>query len=186
MVINTLTLYPYFLNTRAFPQTLDVLQWYQMKRDPITWHNQEYEHREKSPDWFWAVGIITVSAFIIAILFNNYILSILILLGGLCMILFGNKEPEHFRFEINGAGVLIDNVLYPFGTLHSFWVENGDHLGVPSVLLIRSSKPLVPLIHIPLIWDIDPEIVRAHLLEHIPEEQHRGSVSHRIMDFLGF
>ncbi len=157
-----------------------------MKKEPMTWHNHEYEHRVKSRDWFVAVGIITVSAFIIAILFNNYILSILILLAGLCMILFGNKEPDHVRFEINGAGILIDNVLYPFGTLHSFWVENNDHHELPSMLFIRSNKPLVPLIHIPLIWDVDPEIVRTHLLEHIPEEEHSGSVSHRIMDYIGF
>lgn len=102
------------------------------------------------------------------------------------MIVFGNKEPDHVRFEINGAGVLIDNVLYPFGTLHSFWVENNDNLELPSVLLIRSNKPLVPLIHIPLIWDIDPEDVRNHLLEHIPEEEHRCSLSHRIMEIIGF
>ncbi len=157
-----------------------------MKKDPITWHNHEYEHREKSRDWFFAVGIITVSAFVIAILFNNYILSILILLGGACMILFGNKEPDHVRFEINGAGILIDNVLYPFGTLHSFWVENNDHLELPSRLFIRSNKTLVPLIHIPLIWDVDPEEVRTHLLEHIPEEEQHESVSHMVMEYLGF
>lgn len=157
-----------------------------MKKEPILWHNHEYEHREKSRDWFVAVGIITVSAFIIAILFDNYILSILIILAGFCMILFGNKEPDHVRFEINGAGVLIGNTLYPFGSLHSFWVENRDHLEMSSTLYIRSNKPLVPLIHIPLIWDIDPELVRAHLLEHIPEEEHHGSLSQMIMDYLGF
>ena len=157
-----------------------------MKRDPIAWHNHEYEHREKTRDWFWAVGIITLSAFIIALLFDNYILSILIVLAGFCMIIFGNKEPRHVRFEINGAGILIDNVLYPFGTLHSFWVENNDHLELPSKLFIRSKKTLVALIRIPLIWEVDPEQVRAHLLEHIPEEEHQESLSHYLMHYLGF
>lgn len=157
-----------------------------MKKDPIAWHNHEYEHREKTKDWFWAVGIITISAFIIAILFNNYILSVLIIIGGGCMILFGNKEPDHVRFEINGAGVLINKTLYPFGTLHSFWVQNNDHLELPSMLFIRSNKPLVPLIHIPLIWDIDPEDLRNHLLEHIPEEEYGVPFSHRVMHYLGF
>ncbi|MEI8061806.1 MAG: hypothetical protein WCG97_00715 [bacterium] len=157
-----------------------------MSRAPITWHTHEYEHREKSRDWFLAVGIITVSAFVIAILFNNYILSILIVVGGTCLILFGNKEPKHLRFEINGAGVLIDKILYPFGTLHSFWVENNDHLELPSKLFVRSKKTFVPLINIPLIWEIDPEDVRAHLLAHLPEEEHHESFSHHIMEYLGF
>ena len=83
--------------------------------------------------------------------------------------LFGNKEPDHVRFEINGAGVLIDNNLFPFGTLHSFWVENNDHLDSPSKLFIRSHRTFVPLIHIPLIIEINPEDVREHLLAHIAE-----------------
>lgn len=157
-----------------------------MNRPAIIWHTHEYEHREKTQDWFWAVGIITISALIIAVLFGNYILAILIVISGFCLILFGNKEPDHIRFEINGAGILIDNTLFPYGTLHSFWVENNDHLEAESNLFIRSNKTLVPLIHIPLIWEVDPEEVRAHLLTHISEEEHYQSFSHRLLQHLGF
>lgn len=157
-----------------------------MKQEPIVWHSHEYKHHEKNGDWFWAVGIITLSALVIAILFGNYILGILIVLSGFCLMLFGNKEPEHIRFEINGAGIMIDKTLFPFGTLHSFWVENNDHLQVESKLFIRSKKALVPLIHIPLIWDVDPELVRAQLLTHLTEEEHYESFSHRLLQYLGF
>ena len=157
-----------------------------MKRPPIIWHAHEYEHREKSRDWFLAIGIITASALIISVLFENYILAILIIISGACLMLFGNKEPDHVRFEINGAGVLIDNNLFPFGTLHSFWVENNDHLDSPSKLFIRSHRTFVPLIHIPLIIEINPEDVREHLLAHIAEEENYHSFSHHLLEKLGF
>jgi len=47
----------------------------------IEWDAHEYEHRERSPDWFWAVGIISVSVAVAAVIFGNIIFGILVIIA---------------------------------------------------------------------------------------------------------
>ena len=35
--------------------------------DKIVWEVMEYEHKDRAPDWYWAVGIIALSSAVIAI-----------------------------------------------------------------------------------------------------------------------
>ena len=48
----------------------------------IEWDAHEYEHKERNRDWFWAVGIISVSLAVVAVIFGNIIFAILILRSG--------------------------------------------------------------------------------------------------------
>ena len=42
----------------------------------IEWDAHEYEHKERSADWFWAVGIISVSMAVAAIIFGIFFFHI--------------------------------------------------------------------------------------------------------------
>lgn len=156
-----------------------------MQRKPLVWEAHEYIYREKTSDWYWAVGVIAVSVAVISFIYANVLLGILILIGSFTLALFGSRRPKSFRFEINGTGILIGKAFYAYGTIDSFWIEDNTHIEYQSKLIFKSKSLLSPLMVIPL-EDHDPALIRDYLLDHLPEEHHIEPISHKILEGLGF
>jgi len=154
-----------------------------MKHDEIiTWSALEYEHKEKSADWYWALGVIAVAGSATAFLLGNILLSILIVIGAFTLAMYGRRRPEMMDVKLGKRGVFVNDTLYPYNTLKSFWVEEQDK---ESKVLIESEKMLMPYIVIPL-NDADPDEVREFLFEYLEEEEHSEPLSHKFMEYLGF
>lgn len=156
-----------------------------MAKGPIVWEAMEYEHRDKTPDWYWAVGIIGVSAALISIILGNIIFAIVILVSIFALVVAARREPKLVRFELNTIGVKIDDSFTAYNDLKSFWVENNVHHDSKSILYFKSRRMTAPLLVIP-IEEVDPEQVRIFLLELLIEEEHSESIVHRFMEYLGF
>ena len=148
----------------------------------IAWDAPEHIHTEKSNDWYWAVGIITITATALAFIFNNIIFGIFILVGAFALIVHAGKKPRIIHYEINDRGVVADNILYPFLTLESFWIDAHER---PSKILIKSHKTFMPYITIQ-IEDVDPEEVRDILLNYIAETEHHEPLSQKLLERFGF
>lgn len=156
-----------------------------MARTQFVWEAHEYIFQEKSSDWYWAVGIISASAAVISIIFGNILFALLIALAGFALALFAAKEPAFVRFELNKTGVIVGKILYPYGTLESFWVEDNQHHEFQSKLFIKSQKMAMPLIVIPL-ENVDPGEIRDFLLDHLLEEHNHEGVGQKLLEYLGF
>jgi len=149
----------------------------------IEWEAHEYEHKERDPDWFWAVGIITLSLVVASIIFGNIILGILILLSSFSLSLFINRHPETIHIVVDDLGVTKGQIRYPFETLHSFWIDiEHPH----KKIILKSKKLLMPLIIIPLSSDIDPNRLEKTLLRFLPEEFARLPLAETVLEYLGF
>ncbi len=155
-----------------------------MGNENIAWEAAEHEFRERTADWFWTLGIITVSGALTSLILGNFIFSVVILLSGFALFLFGTRKPSVHRFELSERGIRIGVKLYPYLTLRSFWVED-QHAHLKPKLLIKSKKPFVPHLVIPL-GDFDPLRVREHLLQHLEEEEQREPLAHHLFEWLGF
>ena len=154
-----------------------------MDQEKIQWNATEYEHKKHSTDWFWAVGIIALSFAITAIIYKNILFALFIILGAFTLLLYSARKPQVLYFELNSKGVRIGDALYPYHTLKSFWLREGDK-GVK--LILESQKALMPHMSIPLSPEVGVDAVRAFLLGHLPEEEQKESVSEALMDYLGF
>ena len=148
----------------------------------ITWNTLEYEHKDKGTDWYFALGIIAVSASVASFLLNNILFSILILIGAITLAMYGVRKPSTLNIEINDRGILVNNTLYPFNTLKAFWVEENT---TPPKLIIQSEKTFMPYLILSL-ENTDTDKVRIFLLEHIKEEELSEPLSQKIMEYLGF
>lgn len=148
----------------------------------IEWNAEEHIHIEKNNDWYWAVGIITITAAALAFIFNNVIFGILIIVGSFALVVHSSKRPRTIHCEINDRGVVVDNILYPFLTLESFWINAHSR---PAKVIIKSHKTFMPFISI-YIDEVDPEEVRDILLNYIAETEHREPLSQKILENLGF
>jgi hypothetical protein len=154
------------------------------KPNPLHWQTFEYEARERSPDWFWAVGIITISIAVTAIIFNNLLFAIVILLGGFALTLYAARPPKEIDVVLNEDGVRIEKFFYPYRTLESFWVEEHPHR---TRILIKSQRLIMPYIVVPIETNaVEIEKVKKYLSRYLPEVFHSESIFHRIMEYLGF
>lgn len=153
--------------------------------DTISWQDFEHDHNEKSGDWFWALGIIALSGAITAILFEDVLFALFIFIGAFTIALFAARRPHLVHFEINRRGITIDDTLYPFSTLESFWIDEDEEDGDIATLIVRSQRFFMPYIIIPL-REPSQEHVRELLLEKLEEEEMYEPISYRIFEFFGF
>ncbi|MBX4200125.1 hypothetical protein KW790_01535 [Candidatus Parcubacteria bacterium] len=156
-----------------------------MQRVPpfkVEWDAHEYEHRSRSGDWFWVMGIITVAVVIVSIILGNVIFAILILEAVFALSLFINRPPETVHVVVDEKGITKDHMRYPYSTLHSFWLE--EHITHPK-LLLRSHKFFMPMIIIPL-GSTDPDRLHRTLSRLLPEHQLSTPFTERFLEYLGF
>ncbi|MEI6553089.1 MAG: hypothetical protein WCO09_00815 [bacterium] len=151
----------------------------------IAWEAYEHEHREKSKDWYWSLGIIIATASFLSIIFGSYLFGILLIVIGASLGVVGSRHPRLVLFELNKMGVRIGNKLFPYATLEAFWVQDNNEHGTQSQLLIKSRRTMVPLIIIPL-EGVETEDVRDFLLYNLLEKEIEESFSQLILESLGF
>lgn len=149
----------------------------------IVWEAPEHRHIEKTSDWFWAVGIIAVSAAVVFIILNNVLFSIVILLGATTMILFSHRKPQMVEYEISLRGIRVNGSLHPFDTLSEYSIDEDAPEGPQ--LIVKSKHLFLPLFVIPLpeeyIDDVDLILGQKLLETHIHEP-----LSHRLLELFGF
>lgn len=153
----------------------------------ITWQAYEHEHVERSPDWFWGLGIIAVAGAAVAAIFGNILFAILILLGAFTLALVAAKPPAFREFALTERGLRIDDTLYPFRNLQAFWIVDEDGPGgKPAQLRILSNHAFAPLLVIPLAEDTLIDDVHAFLERKLPEEPLEESFPQKLMEIFGF
>lgn len=148
----------------------------------ISWNAPARIYVEKKSDWYWAVGIITLALAVVAFLFGQIITGIFVVVAAATLVLHASRPPKVIYHEINDRGIVIDDVLYPFLTLDSFWIPHDE---LPPKILLKSHKIFMPYIII-YIDEVDPERVREIMLRYIAEREHREPVLKHILEALGF
>src|SRR3990172_9379409 len=133
--------------------------------DKIIWQTKEYEYKAKTPDWYWALGIIAVSGVVISIIYRNYLFAIFIILATIILTVHSHKVPETLEIEIGKKGVKIRKEFHSYETIKAFWIEN---FAGGKRLLLSSKAILMPIIVLP-IEEISEDEVRAMLLGHLKE-----------------
>jgi hypothetical protein len=151
-------------------------------KEEISWHAPEFITYEKGPDWYWAVGVISITLAVAAILFGNILFALVIIIGAVALSMQASRDPEIREFIVGDRGVQVDDTLYPHSSIVSFWVENNPY---EQKLLLQSEKAWMPYIVAP-ITEVDPEEVRNLLIQYLPEEEHQEPLSQKIMEYLGF
>jgi hypothetical protein len=149
----------------------------------ITWQAQEYEYIRKSSDWYWAVGILTLGLFTVALIFQNVLFAVFMLIAGFTTALYGARPPRTVNFELSSEGIHIHNRMYTYEMLQSFWIFY--HPPDIKEISIESQKFIMPHIKIPL-GDTNPVAVRAYLQQFLPERQQEESLIETGTRFLGF
>ena len=141
-------------------------------------------HRERSNDWFWAIGLITIFASGVAVWFGNGLFAIFILISGASLILFTLKHPQNITYIIENKGLMMGKNLYPWKSIKSFNIKNNESESFAK-LFIETSKYFLPIYTIPLPKELVDEIKKT-LPEILPQSEIEESKSMLFMEKLGF
>lgn len=147
------------------------------------WKTLEFEKKEKNKSWFIIPALITIAFGIFALITESFLFLVTIILAFFVFYTYANKDPRMIKFKIDERGVEIDNKLYEFDDLKSFWVfynppEEKD-------ISFRSKRSFLPYIRIPLGKE-NPNEIRKFLLKFLPEKRHSESVVDIWMRKTGF
>jgi len=154
-----------------------------METDPlISWNAPEHYYVEKHPDWYWAVGIVTLALAAVAFILSNAITGIFVIVAAVALVLHASRPPRVVTYSIIDRGIVADDILYPFLSLESFWIPHDE--AIPRII-IKSHKTFMPYIII-YIDEVSPEHIREIMLTYIAETEHKESVLKHILERLGF
>ena len=156
--------------------------------EKLSWSALEYEDKERSKDWFWALGIIVITGSVAAIIFNDYFFAALLVLSGILLGFFAIRKPETIFYELNNQGLKIGNRVYPYENIKSFWVqiEQPEQINIKPFLFIHSERIFMPIITIPIVETMAEEIHFMLLSKNVAEVEMKEHPTDKIMEVLGF
>ena len=156
--------------------------------EKLSWSALEYEEKERSQDWFWALGTIVVTSSIASIIFGNYFFAVLLLLSGALLGFFSVKKPDMVRYELHGKGLQIRDRMYPYENIKSFWVErpNSENPAHKPTLFVHTERLFMPILMIPIEVNMAEEIHALFTEKNVPEVEMKEHPSDKIIEALGF
>ncbi len=148
-----------------------------------SWEAPEFEKQEKTI--FWDLGALLFGAtlLIIALAKAEFTLGLLAILATLMLWMMGRKEPRTIRFTLHNHGLQIEDLLYHYSNLKSFWIFD-EALGL-NELVVRSNRVLLPLIHIHL-HKQDAKHIRSILAQHLKEQEEQYPASEMVAKLISW
>jgi len=134
----------------------------------IKWDAPEYEFHEKTPEWYWALGIITAALVLAAVVLHNFLFAVFAVLAGFSVGLHGSRRPRIIIHEINSGGVSFGNRNLNYDSIDHFWIHYDPP--VKKELILESRKTFSAHMVI-LLGNADPEQIRRYLLQYLKEKK---------------
>jgi len=151
------------------------------KKALFEWEGTEYKFEDKSADWYWALGIIATSVAIAAVLFNNILLALLVIVASVVVGIHAAKHERIHRFQITEDGIFIDTNFYDFHRMISYSVLEYADETLPPSLSLKTKYFLAPHLLIP-IHNYDPVEIYEYISQHLPEGRHDRSRLDRLVE----
>lgn len=149
----------------------------------ISWETEEFSYYEKSQIWFIVGGAVFLLIITYFAITKQIVTALTFLMLGFTVYIFSLKKPRQIKCSITYQGIVVDNIVYPFSDLESFWIfyEPPDF----KVISLKHKKPYLPFIQIPT-GDQDPMKIRQILLDLLPEIEQEEPFSDRLARYLKF
>jgi hypothetical protein len=148
------------------------------------WEGRETEREPKGADWYWALGILAAAATIAALLFGDYLLTILIIVAATTIALHAAKHPPIHRFELTDEGLVVGSDLHRYERMRSFAILEYIEGDRPPVLSIKTESWLAPHLLIPL-ENVDADALYVFMLGQVDEGNHPHTIADVVAAWMG-
>lgn len=151
--------------------------------DIISWTGLLFAGRKNKRNAILAALALFALAAVLQIYQKNIISTIFLSLLGAVIILHAFKEIPEAEFEVSPLGVRVNDQVYPYKEIKSFWVDYQPKVGVRE-LSLQLKKIYAPYVKIP-IGKQNPVHLRSVLVKFIPEVEHEETLTETIGRVLG-
>jgi hypothetical protein len=132
----------------------------------FAWQFSEFDRHQRSSNWYVWTGIGVGILLLYAILSQNFLFGLVIVLSGLMVILF-QRDNKSVSFKIVEDGIIVSNKLYEYGEIENFYIIYQPP--ETKKLFFELKGLLSPRIPVDLV-DQDPVKVRDTLRQYIDED----------------
>jgi hypothetical protein len=133
------------------------------------WTTAEFAQYTKTSVWYIVVVLIAITLCVLFWWMKNWTAIGVIVAATIALIAQARAKPRNVAVSIYRAGVVLNDKVYPYSALKSFWIIPGEH---PVFRLDRTGF-LAAHINVP-IADEDPAQIQLFLAKFLPEDQDRG------------
>jgi len=139
----------------------------------VEWEAPSFYHNPQKK--YLALIVIVLLCGAGAILFyrQDILTAIFLVLSSLVILLYANKQPSVSKVVVNQAGVTIDDRIYNYRELKSFWLDY-DPQG-PKELSLEPKNWYLPYVKIS-IENQNPAELRSLMVKFIAEKEHEKSL----------
>lgn len=132
-----------------------------------SWKIPEFEKHERSMLWYIVAGFIAAALLTWALLSQNFLFAVIILLVGVIVIRQSRQIPHRLTVDLTEDGIRIsDHHFYRYSDLRNFWM----HYEPPvKKLFVGFKNPVKPDLILPL-ENQNPIGIRNILSKYLPED----------------
>lgn len=145
---------------------------FQTKDDVLLeWDGMSFDQKDKSWRWYLLAAIfilILVGVFVWQQ--DWFALGITIVVSAVFFWYLKSSKPEKRHFTITPLGLNVNERLYPFSEIHSYWLVYNEKV---KTLYIAFTRKYIPPLVIS-VENIDPIILKMVLGRKVPEQTKRG------------
>lgn len=138
----------------------------------------------RSPDWYWAVGLITIIGGIGAIFWGNILFGLFIILAG-GMLFYLNLRPEpELLIKVSEKEIAIGKINYVPSKMKGFAIVKNHN--DQDIMIIHTGRFFMPLISVVIPENIDLLALGDVLEKKIKREDLKETPATVLADKLGF
>ncbi|MEK7138751.1 MAG: hypothetical protein AAB799_01065 [Patescibacteria group bacterium] len=145
----------------------------ELERPGICWEAPSFHYNPQKRYLSVTIVALLAGAAAILLLRSDTLTSIFLILASLVLVLYSNQKPVTSKIVVNQAGILVDDKMYHYRELKSFWIEYSP--GGNKELSIESAKWYVPYTKI-LLNNQNPVELRSLIINFLPEREHENSL----------
>lgn len=147
----------------------------------IAWQVHSHAGRERSADWYWALGLAALAGAAVSIYFQNWLFAGVLIIGAISIGVLAARSPREHGVRVDARGVSVDGTLHPYASIQSFWVEEGEN-----PRLFVSTKSIINP-HLTLLLEDRARAgqVRSFLRKYAREEEQGPHFGEHIAEIFG-
>jgi len=124
--------------------------------------------RVRTKNWYAIFILVAGALTTYAIVVSDWLFLIFIAISAGFIYLKGHIQPKMFHYGITQQGIVVNNRLYPYSNLESFWIHQPFH-GYNELVAIGKKTSMTEL-RVPL-GNKDPEAIHDIVVQHLPMEE---------------
>ena len=140
-----------------------------VEKPVFSWEAPEFASYSKNSNWFIIIIAVAVALAALFVWQKNWSAVGVTAAAALALSLQAKTRPKTLKCALFRNGIVIDERVYPFEILKSFWIVFGDH----PYARVAQARKLSANIHLPIAEE-DPEQIRLFLAKFLPQEDQKG------------